>query len=292
VSDVDMVLTDCVVENLYAADGSGASPNGRDAVAVRFTGAGDLVVAGCVIQHIGGGDTYVDADADGGSATGIWVDGTAQVTITSTTARYLSGGDAGHSDDYPYGCYGAGGSAIAIGTNGADLTVSDSEVTELVGGAPCQAMASDCVGCSGTAIGVQALDGAVTLHDNTFTSFSVWAGYGSKASAIDTSHTSATHLERNVIDFSSTAGTTAESQDSRPRSPFCTPPPRNVIAIASGGDAFLYVQDNSIAGAVLARLLQIHIETSTPEAGLAPPPQSEALGVSTHRGSEPSGEGG
>jgi uncharacterized repeat protein (TIGR01451 family) len=248
VSDVDLTLANCVVEDLYGADGKSASPNGKDATAVRSTGVGDLIVTGCVIQHIHGGESWWNADADGGSATGIWVDGTAQVTITNTTIRYLRGGDAGYSVDYPYGCYGAGGSAIAIGTNGADLMVSDSHLTDLVGGAPCQAMASDCVGCSGAVIGVHATGGMVVVRDNMFKGFSVRAGCGSKASAIDTTQTSGTYVERNVVAFSSSGGTAADTQVLQPRSPFCVPPPRNEIAIASNGDTLVYVQGNSIEG--------------------------------------------
>lgn len=244
VFDTSLTLVDCVVEDLYGADGDEASPDGKDAVAVRFTGAGDLIVTGSVIQYIGGGDSYGDADGDGGSATGIWVDGTARVTITAATVRHLSGGAAGYNSEDLMHCDGVGGHVLAIGTLGADLTVSDTQVTDLVGGWPCET-GYGCDGYSGTALGVRATSGTVTLRNNTFTAFSVRPGYGSEANAIRTSQTCGTYLKGNVVDFSSTGGTTADMQ---PLSPFCGVPPRSEIGIASYGDAFLHMQDNVIVG--------------------------------------------
>lgn len=242
-SDADLTLANCVVENLYGADGSEASPDGKDATAIHFTGTGNLIITGSVIQNIGGGNPLEEADADGGSVTGIWVDGTAQVTITATTVRSLKGGDAGYSWGSTYWCDGAGGHVLAIDTSGAHLTVSDSQLTDLVGGGPCEAVA--CSGSNGgTVSGIRASGGAVVLRDNTFTNFSVWDG--GQSSVIYTSQTAGTYLERNVVDFSSAVRETANMQTLRPRSPYCSPPWSSEIAITSDDDDFLYMYDNSI----------------------------------------------
>lgn len=248
--DSDLVLSDCIIRDLRGADGQAAEPDGEDAIAIRSTGFGTLTIMDSTIQDITGGDGLkgVDGGATGGDALGIWADGGGEAIITRTIIRRLTGGAAGTYVDWPYGCDGTGGPAVGIRTEGGvDLVVSSSEVTELVGGQPCSALAEYCVYRAGAAIGIQATGGMVFVRDSLFTSFSSRAAhYSEPIYAIHTSLTSGTHLERNTIASLSAGGAGTELRALWPESPFCIPPPRTVIAVASAGDALLRVTDNSV----------------------------------------------
>ena len=78
---------------------------------------------------------WLEGGAQGGSAIGVAVNGSAQVTMTATVIRELGGGNAGSYASWPYSCDGRGGGATAIQTSGdGHLTVSNSQITDLTGG--------------------------------------------------------------------------------------------------------------------------------------------------------------
>ncbi len=70
--------------------------------------------------------------AAGGGAIGVVVTGSAQVTVTETVIRELSGGSAGSYASSPYSCDGRGGGATAIQTSGdVHLSVGNSQITDV-----------------------------------------------------------------------------------------------------------------------------------------------------------------
>lgn len=249
--DSQLVLSNCVVEELRGADGHATEPDGADATAIRSVGTGTLQVAHTTIQDIAGGDGLGLEDegigATGGDAVGIWTDNDGEVNVSGATIRRLSGGGAGTYADSPVRCDGAGGQAIGIQANEVDLDVIRSEFTELAGGGACVADFWGCVHSAGSAVGVRATGGTVVIRDSRFADFILWAAHGSEPGhAVHTSHTSGTHLQRNTIASLPIAAAGAGLRPFGVASPFCYAPPRTVIGILSEGDALLRMTDSSL----------------------------------------------
>jgi uncharacterized repeat protein (TIGR01451 family) len=249
--DSDVSLFNCIISGLWGKDGQVATPDGETAIAIRSEGISKMVIAGTTIQDIRGGNGLQGAagGAAGGGAIGVAVTGGAQVTMTATVIRELRGGSAGTYVSWPYGCDGRGGRATAIQTGGdVHLTVDNCWITGLKGGAPCSGYAAYCQEETGAAVGIQATGGTIVVRDSLLSGLFARPAHGSETSyAIHTTLTHGTYLERNTItSLSASDGYAArELQATRPESPFCSPPPGTVIAIASERDSRLVAVDNS-----------------------------------------------
>ena len=251
--DSEVSLSDCIISSLRGKDGDAATPDGETAAAVRSEGMSRLVIAGTTVQNIHGGNGLqgVVGGAAGGDAIGIGVTGGAQVTMTATVIRELRGGSAGTYSSWAYGCDGRGGGATAIQTSGdVHLSVSNSQITDLNGGAPCSAQAAYCAEEAGAAVGVQATGGTIVVRDSLFSRLLARPAYASEPNyAIHTVHTKGTYLERNTIASLSASVDyfERELQAAEPNSPFCVPPPSTVIAVASESDSRLVAAGNSLS---------------------------------------------
>ena len=150
----------------------------------------------------------------------------------------------------PYSCGGRGGGAIAVETNrDVQLSVGNSQIMNLHGGAPCSTWAPHCQMGAGTVAGIQATGGVLHVHDSLFSDFLAQPAYDTGMShAIHTTRTSATWLERNTITSLSSAGSYASqlAQAANPDSPFCVPPPGTIIAIMSDSDSRLMAVENTL----------------------------------------------
>jgi len=251
--DSEVRLSDCIISGLWGKNGEAATPDGETAIAIQSEGMSNLVMADTTIQDIRGGNGLPgkEGGARGGGAIGVAVNGSAQVSMSATIIRELIGGNAGSFAGWPYSCYGSGGAATATQTSGdGHLTVSNCQITGLLGGAPCSAPASHCEARAGAVVGIQATGGTVVVRDSQFSGFLARPAHGSETNyAIHTIRTHGTHLERNTITSLSASGGYAarELQATGPASPFCVPPPSTVIAIASESDSRLVAVDNSLS---------------------------------------------
>lgn len=254
-SDSDITVSDCIVRDLQGASGHIAAPDGEIAMAIWVTGTGALTVTGTTIQDIAGGDGLNESNggAIGGDGVGIWVNDSSGQTIVvaDTVIRRLRGGAAGSYEYWSYGCYGTGGRAIGIHTDsGANLIVSHSEITTLVGGMPCQSSSQGCIERAGAVIGIEGSGGTITLHDSLLSDLTLYAADGTVPSyAVHSSHTSGTHLERNTITSLSAKNLKLmEPGILGPESPICRPPSGTVVAVASESDELLLMENNSLNG--------------------------------------------
>lgn len=251
--DSEVSLSDCIISSLWGKDGEAAAPDGETAMAIRSEGMSKLLIAGTTIQDIRGGNglPWVVGGAAGGDAIGIGVTGGAQVTTTATVIRELRGGSAGTYSSWPYSCDGRGGRATAIQTSGdVHLTVSNCQISDVNGGAPCSAPAGNCEARAGTVVGIQATGGTLVVRDSQFSGFLARPAHGSETNyVIHTALTHGTYLERNTITSLSASGGYAarELQPAGPASPFCGPPPGTVIAVASERDSRLVAAGNSLS---------------------------------------------
>lgn len=249
--DSEVSLSDCVITGVRGEDGAMAAPDGKTAIAIRSAGASVLALDSATIEKIRGGDGLPDAGAVGGDAIGVAAVGSGQVVMTATDIRDLRGGDAGSLAAWPYSCQGRGGRATAVQTDGdVRLDVDGGRISDLQGGAPCTAGAPNCVGYAGPVVAVRASGGTVAMREVLFSGFAIQAAHGSEANyAIRTSSTQGTILEGNTIALSGRGGASAQArQPAGTDSPFCTPPPSIVIAVASEGDARLVAARNALSG--------------------------------------------
>jgi uncharacterized repeat protein (TIGR01451 family) len=246
--DSEVGLSDCVITKVRGKDGADSSPDGETAIAIRSSGTSALLLDGTTIEEIRGGDGLWGAGAKGGDAIGVAATGSGQVVTTATAIRNLRGGGAGSFAPWPYSCEGQGGRATAIQTDGnVRLDVDGGQISDLQGGAPCVADATYCEGYAGPVVAVRASGGAVAVRDTMFSGFAIQAAHGSEANyAIHTTATTGTVLDRNAIALSAAQALRPGGTDS----PFCTPPPATVIAVASEGDARLVATHNSLTGVV------------------------------------------
>ena len=172
--DSDLRLSNCIVNGLHGRDGDTTAPNGETVMAIRSGGQSNLVIADSTIQDIRGGNGLAGnmGGAQGGDAIAVTATGSARITLVSTIIRGLSGGNAGSYVTWPYGCDGSGGSATGVQTDGdVQLTVSDSQVRNLQGGAPCSALAANCVERAGATVGIRAAGGGLHVRDSQFSKF-------------------------------------------------------------------------------------------------------------------------
>jgi uncharacterized repeat protein (TIGR01451 family) len=249
--DSEVSLSDCVITGVRGKDGGAAAPDGETAIAIRSAGASVLALDGATIEEIRGGDGLPDAGAAGGDAIGVAAAGSGQIVMTETAIWDLTGGDAGSLALWPYDCQGRGGRATAVQTDGdVHLDLDGSRITGLQGGAPCAALAANCVGYAGPVVAVRATGGSIAVRGTLFSGFVIKAAHGSEANyVIHTSATAGTVLEGNTIALSAPGGASAQTlQPAGTDSPFCIPPPATVIAVASIGDARLVVTHNAFTG--------------------------------------------
>lgn len=251
--DSSLAISDTVIRDLHGADGEDARLDGQDAIGIRATGNNQLMISGSAIEDISGGDNRPDSVGRGGTATGIWMEGTGKAVVTSTALRRLAGGRTLGTMSGG-GCGGvATGWAVGLHTaGGVDLEVSDAEIRDLVAGDPCTPYGVYCKVGAGSVRGIEAWEGTVAVRDSVLADLSATLSHGSEPSyGVFTANTGETTLLGNSITNLSTSiwGQRAgQMLDSQPRSPYC-PMPRGtlVAAVAATGGNRLSVMDNTIS---------------------------------------------
>ena len=251
--DSEIILTNSRIQHIRGLTGTGTI-NGTDAIGVQITGTFRVTIAQTIITDIQGGHALPDASANGGRASGLTAVGDGSLLITSTEIQMITGGNAAMNYLQDYYCTYSAGSSIGIDKQGqAALSLSEVDITQLVGGLPCHAGTWYCIFNAGQAMGVQAIGGTLDVRHTNVSGLSwnaSWTrgapaaiGFGISSRAADEVHIEDTRiLSLTAIP----APSWASLRDHRPQSPSCGPPPSTGVGVSLVDGQRANVEDSTI----------------------------------------------